>query len=156
MSNHDSNFDLIKQFQIKLLIPQLVNKESTKSTCWTISNEPCARTLDFTPSFLVGCVLLICFLLWCPLQFPHKMMFGSSLTPVVCRRAHVLLTLFVFFSVYWCPTHSVLYFGFVVFVLSALCCNFLWIVHVCLPLRYSLTSMYSMSSQNFHLYHRSW
>jgi hypothetical protein len=25
-----------------------------------------------------------------------KMMFGSSLPPVVCRRAHVLFTLFVF------------------------------------------------------------
>jgi len=35
-------------------------------------------------------------------------MFGSSLPPVVCRRAHVLFTLFVFACVYWCPTHIVL------------------------------------------------
>ena len=32
----------------------------------------------------------------CPLRFPHKTMFGSSLPPVVCRRAHVLIALFVF------------------------------------------------------------
>jgi hypothetical protein len=30
--------------------------------------------------------------LWCPLQFPHKRMFGSSLPLVVCRRAYVLFT----------------------------------------------------------------
>ena len=32
----------------------------------------------------------------CPLRFPHKTMFGSSLPPVVCRRVHVLIALFVF------------------------------------------------------------
>jgi hypothetical protein len=35
-------------------------------------------------------------------------MFGSSLLPVVCRRAHVLFTLFVFVCVLLCPTHIVL------------------------------------------------
>jgi hypothetical protein len=40
-------------------------------------------------------------------------LFGSSLPPVVCRRAHFLLTLFVFVYVSWCPTHIVLCFGFV-------------------------------------------
>ena len=34
--------------------------------------------------------------LWCPLQFQHKKMFGSSLPPVVYRLAHVFFTLFVF------------------------------------------------------------
>jgi hypothetical protein len=34
--------------------------------------------------------------MWCPLRFLHNMMFGSSLPPVVCRRAHVLFMLFVF------------------------------------------------------------
>ena len=33
---------------------------------------------------------------WCPLRFLHETMFGSSSPPVVCRRAHVLFTLFVF------------------------------------------------------------
>ena len=39
-------------------------------------------------------------------------MFGSSLPPVVCRRALVLFTLFVFALVEWCPTHIVLDFCF--------------------------------------------
>ena len=39
-------------------------------------------------------------------------MFGSSLHPVTWRRAHGLFTLFVFVSVYWCPTHIVLCFCF--------------------------------------------
>jgi len=36
-----------------------------------------------------------------------KTMFGSSLAPVVCRRAYVLFTLFVFVCVNLCPTHIV-------------------------------------------------
>ena len=35
-------------------------------------------------------------------------MFGLSLPPVVCRRAHVLFTLFVLACALWCPTHTVL------------------------------------------------
>ena len=30
--------------------------------------------------------------LWCPLRFLHKIMFVSSLPPLVCRRARVLFT----------------------------------------------------------------
>jgi len=56
------------------------------------------RSHEFTPGFLVGFVLLI-FLVFCVVllcsEFRVVMfvtisaMFGSSLTPVVCRRAHV-------------------------------------------------------------------
>ena len=35
-------------------------------------------------------------------------MFGSSLPPVVSRKVHVLITLFVLASALWCPTHIVL------------------------------------------------
>ena len=35
-------------------------------------------------------------------------MFGSPLPPVVCKRTHVLFTLFVFVCVQWCPAHIVL------------------------------------------------
>ena len=38
-------------------------------------------------------------------------MLGSSLPPVVCRRAHVLFTLFVFVCVLWCPPNTVLCFS---------------------------------------------
>ena len=35
------------------------------------------------------------------------------LPPVVCRRAHVCFTLFVFAYIRWCPTHIMLWFCFV-------------------------------------------
>ena len=62
-------------------------------------------------------------------------MFGSSLSPVVCRRGHVLYTLFVFVCVYWCPQIVCSIFVRIV----CLCCHFLWMVHLWLPLWYSLT-----------------
>ena len=71
-------------------------------------------------------------------DFRIKTMFGSSLPPLVCRRTHVLFTLFVFAysgvkHILWCA--FVLFF----FVLCTSCCQFLWIVHFWLPIRYSLT-----------------
>jgi len=44
-------------------------------------------------------------------DFSMKTMFGSSLHPFDCRRARVLSTLF---ALYWCPTHIVLCFCFVI------------------------------------------
>ena len=52
-------------------------------------------------------------------------MFGSSLSPVVCRGAHVLFKLFVFICVVVSKTYCILFF----FILCTLCCHFLWIVH---------------------------
>ena len=85
----------------------------------------------------------------CPLRFPHKKrysvrlylqllvgelmsylcylcLFGSSLPPVVCRRVHVLFTLFVFAYALWCLTY-IFCCVFVLFflVLCDLCCQFL-------------------------------
>jgi hypothetical protein len=62
-------------------------------------------------------VLLSVFMLRVPCRdvlyvFRMKTMFDSSLPPVVCRRAHVLLTLFVFVCVQWSLTHIVLFFCF--------------------------------------------
>jgi hypothetical protein len=49
--------------------------------------------------------------------FPHcswvLLNLGSPLPPVVCRRDHVVFTLFVFFYVWWCPTHIMFCFCFV-------------------------------------------
>ena len=69
-------------------------------------------------SFYLGfCVVLLCFFtfwgLCCDVCYCIKTMFGSSLPPVVCRRAHVLFTLYVFACAQWCPTHIVLCFCFV-------------------------------------------
>jgi hypothetical protein len=52
--------------------------------------------------FLFFCVVILCvFTFWVPCCDAHydfhiKTIFGSSLPPFVCRRAHVLFTLFVF------------------------------------------------------------
>lgn len=57
-----------------------------------------------------------------------------SLPPVRCVYCILLF-------VVWCPTHIVLCWIFVLFVfgLCTLCCQFIWIVHLWLILRYSLT-----------------
>jgi hypothetical protein len=76
-----------------------------------------------------------------PLRFlPKKKKFGSSLTPVVCRRATCLFTLLVFAWAKRCSTYNAF-----LFCLSSSCllctlyCQFILIVHFWLPLRYSLT-----------------
>ena len=64
--------------------------------------------------FLVFCVVLLCVFMFrvpcCDVRYDFriKTMFGTSLPPVVCRRAHDLFTLFVCACAYWCPTHIVL------------------------------------------------
>ena len=69
--------------------------------------------------FSFFCVVLLCVFTFCvPCcdvrhDFLKKTMFGSSLPLVVCRRVHVLFTLYVFVYVYWCPTHNVVCFCFV-------------------------------------------
>ena len=70
--------------------------------------------------FLVFCVVLLCvFAFWVPCcdarcDFCMETMFGSSLPPVVCRKAHVLFMLLVFVCTQWCLTHIVLCLCFVV------------------------------------------
>jgi hypothetical protein len=69
-------------------------------------------------------------------DFHIKTMFSSSLPPVVCRRTHVLFTLYVFVCGLWCITYI---FALFFSVLCTLRYQFLWIVHFWLSLRYSLT-----------------
>ena len=69
--------------------------------------------------FSVFCVVLLCvftFSVQCRevcYDFRIKTVFGSSLPLIICRRVHVLVALFVFACVQWCPTHIVLCFCFV-------------------------------------------
>jgi hypothetical protein len=71
------------------------------------------------------------------------MMFGSSLPPVVCRRAHVLFTLFVFVCIEWCPTPIVLCFCFV----------FLHLVYPKLPVSLDCPFFYAPSVfSNVHIF----
>jgi hypothetical protein len=72
--------------------------------------------LRYSLTFILAvCVVLLSVCtLWVPCcdvwyEFRIKTMFGS----VVCQRAHVLFTLYVFLCVWWCQTHIVLCFCFV-------------------------------------------
>ena len=38
----------------------------------------------------IMCLYVLSSVLWCPLRFPHKTVFGSSLPLVVCSRAHTI------------------------------------------------------------------
>jgi len=86
-------------------------------------------------------------------DFRIKTMFGSSLPPVVCRRAHVLFTLFVF--VWYSGVQHILccVFGLFFLVLCTLCCHFLF--DCLLPLRYSLTFM-SYLDPHIHTIHKKY
>ena len=73
---------------------------------------------DFYRNSVFFLVLLCVFTFWVPCcdiryDFRIKSMFSSSLPPVICRRAHVLFTLFVFVCPWWCPINRVLCFYFV-------------------------------------------
>ena len=70
-------------------------------------------------------------------------MFGPSLPPVVCRRAHILITLFVLVAHSGVQHIFCCVFDSFVLVLCTLCWHFLWIVHSWLLLRNSLTFFYN-------------
>jgi len=106
---------------------------------------PCCSFFQFS------CVVLLCvFTFWvsfCDIRYDFciKRCSVSFSPPGVCKGARVLFTLFVFACSYWCPTHTfVLYCVFVLFffVLCALWCQCLWIVHYWLPLRCSIVNVY--------------
>ena len=86
---------------------------------------------------------------------------SSSLLPVVCRRVHVLFTLFVFVCVYWCSTHIVLSLCFVFLLLVysmvpvSLDCSFLIVPTVfsnvdLVPILLSLSWIYANGIKNIH------
>jgi hypothetical protein len=106
-------------------------------------------------------VLLCVFTFWvscCDVRliFPHgsdvRFVFASS----CLWGARVLFTLFV--CMWWCPTCDDVQhilcciFDLFFFVLCTLCCQFLWIVHLWLPLRYSLTFIVNIDQ----LIRRTW
>ena len=109
-----------------------------------MSSPPVFLVVSVLLIFLVFCVVLLCVVtFWVPCcdvryDFLMKTLFCSSLPPVVCKRVHVLLTLFA--CALWCPTHIVLwFFALFFFVLCTLFLRFLRIIHILLSFRYSLT-----------------
>ena len=73
--------------------------------------------------FILFCPIMFLYVLssvfWCPLRFRIKTMFGSCLPPVVCRRTHVLFTLFAHRGV-----QHILCCVFILFFLSIFDCPF--------------------------------
>ena len=78
-------------------------------------------------------------------DFGIKPIFGSSLPPVVCRRAHVIFTLFVCVRIVVSNTYCIVC---VVFSFFVVCCQFFWIFHLLLPLWYSLTFIWWQSDED--------
>ena len=91
------------------------------------------------------CVVILCVFTFCVpccdvrYDFRIKTMFGSSLPPIVCR----------WFMSYWRYLCLFAYSGVqhilrcvFIFVFCTLCCQFLWVVQVWLPIRYSLPFIY--------------
>jgi len=107
--------------------------------------------------FLVGSMLLIVLVFcvfcactfWVPCcdvryDFQINAMFGSSLPPVVCRRAVSYLRYLCLFAHNGVQHILCCVFVFFFLVLCIPCCQFLWIVHLWLPFRYSLTFISSL------------
>jgi len=85
----------------------LVNSKQHKITSNGIYESGCARLLCRMAYVLCVLSYVLTFLVHCcdvRYDFRIKTMFGSSLPPVVCRRADVLFMLFVFLCVCWFPT----------------------------------------------------
>ena len=92
--------------------------------CFLVGSRCSSFYLQFSP---IMCLYVLSFLLWCLLWFPHKVN-----VQFVFASSYLLLALCVFVWSQWCPTHIVLCFCLLVFVLCTLCPFFI-------PHRYSLT-----------------
>ena len=125
------------------------------------------QTPEFTLGFSVRSVLLIFFvfccgpimclyvqssMLWCPLSFPFKKMFDSSLPPVVCRRAHVFFLRYLCLFSYYGVQHICVVFLFC-FSLVASFSGFS--IYDC-PLQYSLTIIMHKHAANARIYIVHW
>ena len=102
---------------------QLGNNGKTINYCLPIARTRLfggvcvAHLFSFVLSYYVSLRSELCVVRY---DFRIATMFGSFLPPVVCRRARVLFMLSVLVCAYWCPTHIVFVFFFL--VLCVLCC----------------------------------
>jgi len=117
ISNNNGSFTFYVDFYFPLSLPRLVPELTvyiwvTRRVSYKKQELLTLREhLSSSPVFLVGVVLLIflvfcdvllcVFTFWLPCcdvhyDFRTRTMFGLSLPPVVCRRGHVLFTLYVF------------------------------------------------------------
>jgi hypothetical protein len=143
------NWQWIFYFLCRCFLSSITAKTFSRLDCIYVKNGECyirrRNCLPFAstwvpPGVLEGSVLLIflffyfvllcIFTFWVPCcdvsyDFSIKIMFGSSLPLVICKRAHVLFAVFVFVfvCVWWCPAHIVMCF----------CLVFLRLVYHMLP-----------------------
>ena len=155
----------------KFLHQYICNKQrDSEKLLQSFQNKWCQSMRILNISKKMYC-LIMCIYVWVPCRdvrydFHINTMFGSSLPPVVCRRDHVLfvggimsclhcLCLFVggIMSCLHClclfpysGVQHILHSVFVLFllVLCSLYCQFFWIIHFWLSLRYSLPCIYSL------------
>ena len=93
------------------------------------------------------CLYVLSSVLWCSPQFPHKNYARSFLLPYfLCRRGHVLFTIYVFVAHSGVQHIVRCVFVLFVFVFCAICCEFVWIVKIGLPLRISLKLICSVTT----------
>ena len=120
------------------------NMSNTEGAIRSRSCLPFASTRLPLWCFFVGSVLLILLVVYVVLlciftflvpccdvryEFRIKTMFSSSSSPVVCRRAHVLLC-FVYVYLYWCPAICFVH------LFGSLCCAlFVFVLCRVYPLR---------------------
>ena len=86
----------------------------------------------------IMCLYVLSSVLCCPLRFPHKRNDRFVLTSSCLQQVSSLIYVFsVCLLIAVSNTYCVvLCFCLFVFILCTLCCQFLWIVHFWLPLRY--------------------
>ena len=96
-------------------------------------------------------VLSIVYVLSCVVGYDFSIttVVGSSLSPVVCRRIHILTTLFVRMRIVGYNTYCVVCLCFFCVFFLRLCCQFLFIVDSGLLLRFSLTFIYTCTYTHF-------
>ena len=106
----------------------------------------CLYLFSFVLCCAIVCLYYLCSMLWCPLRFPQKKRCSVRLYLQLFVEGSMsylrYMCLFTYIGVQhimWCV------FVLFVFVSCTLCCQFLWIVHLWLPLRYSLTFIYYLS-----------
>ena len=108
----------------------------------------------FFPSccFIYSNFLALSSVLWCPVRFPHKndvwfvftfscLLEDSCLIYVICVCLRIVVS----------NAYCFMFLLFFFFVLCAVYCHFLWIVHSWLPLRCSLTFIDGQNIWNFNI-----
>ena len=132
-----SNWKIIQRGKIYILYTHIYDRSLSWLSPGTIIKSGGVRLVLWAKSSPITCMCLyvLSSVLWCPFRFPHKngsflppVVQGSCLIYVICACLRIVL-------------YNTYCFGFCISsscVLYTQCCQFLWVVHSWLPIRYSL------------------